>query len=337
MLAQRVNGGAAFGSPGIAPSWTSSAKDLVTTALGPTRLWATIGLGILTEVDWPSTGTPQVRDLGFIIAGKGGSWVEVKRAGRYRISTPDPQVPLPCVEHEGEGYRLTLEFLPAPLRDALLVSYRLEGEGLRLYPLLAPHLGGTGFGNTGWVADGLYARRGEHALCLLSDQELGRTSCGYVGNSDGWQDFARHGEMTWEFDHATGGNVALIGELPTKAGVLALGFAESASGARTVAASALAEGYRSIRHRFVEGWQQWAGCLTLPKAPLALEHEAKVSAAVLKVHEDRTYPGRSLPASRSPGATRATTPAATTSSGRETPSRPGSHCAQQATETAPAG
>ncbi len=139
-----MNESEAFGRPGIAPTWTSSAKDLVITALGPSRLWATLGHGIVNEVYWPATGTPQIRDLGFIVAGD-GLWAEVKREKRYRLETPKPYIPLPTVVHEGSRYRLTLEFLPDPMRDALLVSYRLEGEGLRLYPLLAPHLsvGGT--------------------------------------------------------------------------------------------------------------------------------------------------------------------------------------------------
>ena len=32
----------AFGWPGIAPTWASSAKDLVSTALGPSPLWVTL-------------------------------------------------------------------------------------------------------------------------------------------------------------------------------------------------------------------------------------------------------------------------------------------------------
>lgn len=280
----------AFGAPGIAPTWTSSAKDLVTAALGPSRLWATVGFGILNEVYWPATGTPQIRDLGFLVAGRDG-WFEVKRVNRYRISTPEPHVPLPRVVHEGDGYRLTLEFLPAPLRDALLVSYLLEGDDLQLYPLLAPHLGGSGYGNSAWVGDGLYAAKDANALCLLADAGFVRASAGYVGASDGWQDFARNGTMTWQFERADDGNVALIGELPGREGVLALGFADSPQGARTLAASALAEGYAPVRRRFVERWQRWATCLRLPRADAELEREARLSAAVLQAHEDRTFPG----------------------------------------------
>ncbi|MEX2045975.1 MAG: hypothetical protein WEE03_02345 [Chloroflexota bacterium] len=119
----------AFGRPGIAPTWSSSAKDMVITALGASRLWAMLGHGIVNEVYWPATGLPQVCDLGFIVAGSDG-WTEVKRAKRYTITTPAPWLPLPEIVHEGDGYRLTLELLPDPIRDALLISYRLEGEGV---------------------------------------------------------------------------------------------------------------------------------------------------------------------------------------------------------------
>jgi glucoamylase len=38
------------GAPGIPPTWTSSAKDLVSTALGSSRIWATFGFGIVNEI-----------------------------------------------------------------------------------------------------------------------------------------------------------------------------------------------------------------------------------------------------------------------------------------------
>jgi glucoamylase len=66
------------GAPGSLPTWTSSAKDMVTTALGTSRVWVTLGHGIINEIYWPATGTPQIRDLGFIVSGPFG-WVEIKR------------------------------------------------------------------------------------------------------------------------------------------------------------------------------------------------------------------------------------------------------------------
>jgi len=228
--------GAAPGWPGIAPTWTSSAKDLVTTALGRSRVWASIGHGILNEVYWPSAGEPQVRDLGFIVAGPSG-WHELKRVGRYRLSLPTPCIPLPRIVHEGDGYRLELNLSPDPIRDVMLVAFRLTGADLKLYALLAPHLGGSGLHNNARVADGLVAWKDSVALQLAADCGFSRASAGYTGYSDGWQDFANHARMDWTFREALNGNVALMGELAASTGVLALSFAETPEGACTLARS----------------------------------------------------------------------------------------------------
>jgi len=289
-MAAEAGGADAPGGPGIAPSWTSSAKDMVTTALGSSRVWATIGYGIVNEVYWPSTGEPQLRDLGFIVKGPKG-WTEVKRAHRYLITTPGAHVPLPRVVHEGDDYRLDLEFLVHPLRDGLVIRYRLEGEANRLYVLVAPHLGGDRTDNYAWAGADLTAQRGGRALCVRASGGFSRTSAGYVGASDGWQDFARNGEMAWSYGHASSGNVALTGELTANAGTLALCFSTSVDGARTLARTSLADDYDTTRTLFVSGWENWGRGLELPQAPPELRREAELSAVVLKVHEDRTYNG----------------------------------------------
>ena len=208
---------------------------MVTTALGPSRVWATLGYGIVNEVYWPSAGRPQIRDLGFIVAGR-SEWHEVKRVARYQLSLPEPYIPLPRIVHEGEGYRLELEVSPDPLRDAIVVAFRLTGEDVTLYALLAPHLDGSGWHNNARADGDLLAWKDCNALHLTSDCGFSRTSAGYVGYSDGWQDFSRHGEMRWTYGEALDGNVALMGELASAEGVLALAFADTPEGARTLGA-----------------------------------------------------------------------------------------------------
>jgi len=292
------------GAPGLAPTWTSSAKDLVTTALGPSRVWVTLGHGIVNEVYYPTTGQPQIRDLGFIVRTPAG-WSEVKRVARYDLQTPAPTVPLPTVTHRGEGYRLTLEVLPDPAREVVLIRYLLEGEGATLYALLAPHLGANAADNDAWLGEdgSLRARGGAESLALFADAGpsaedrtrafagFARRSAGYVGTSDGWQDFARNGAMTWEYDRARNGNVALMGELEAPEGVLALGLAASAEGAATRARASLAEGFGRARDDFTAAWQAWGASLSPPELPAELQREALLSATVLKVHEDKSYPG----------------------------------------------
>ena len=133
----------------------------------------------------------------------------------------------------------------------LLVEVRLSGDPeLRPYALLAPHLGGTGHGNRADVFTNrgrlvLCAEQGPFALALAASDELQkdawhRAAAGYVGASDGWQDFARNGAMTWTHDRAGPGNVALMGELPRQA-TLALAFASGKEAAATLAISALVQ------------------------------------------------------------------------------------------------
>lgn len=279
------------GCPGNSPTWASSAKDAVGTALGASRVWFTVGYGILNEVFWPTCSVPQIRDLGFLVAGE-DFWVEVKREHHYRLTTPAPEVPLPLVVHDHPRYRLRLEFLADPLRDVILINYRLQGDRLKLYVLAAPHLGGSGHDNVAWVApQALLAARGETALALLADGGWSAGSAGCVGTSDGWQDFHRHGAMTWHYERAGAGNVALTGALAVNAGTLALAFANTPEGAQTLARSSLASGYAIARMRFIDGWRRWAQTLATPAPTAALADAARRSAMVLKVHTDRTYPG----------------------------------------------
>lgn len=280
------------GKPGIAPTWCSSRKDLVITGLGSSHTWATLGFGILNEVYWPSTGRPQIRDLGFIVS-DGDQWWELKRLRQYEISTPRPYVLLPTIRHKGEGFAVTLDVVCDDLRDVVLVRYKLAGEGFRLFALLAPRLGSRGRGNTAWCDGGaFYATGGATALALRASREFCRQSVGYVGRSDGWQDFHQNGKMTWSYDRAEDGNVAAMGELDGSEGVLALGFGRATRGADTLTRSSLADGYESVRDRVTRRWEEWGDNCTPPaELEKGTREQVEHSTAVLKTCEDRMFPG----------------------------------------------
>lgn len=278
------------GAPGTALTWSSSDKDFVTTSLGAGRVWATMGHGVLNEVYWPSTGEPQLRDLTFYLVGEGGHWVDLKRVSHYGLRVPAAYLPLPSVTHSGPDYRLTLELVPDPQRDALLIRYALEGP-YRLVVMAAPHLGTEGRDNVAWVDGALFAHHHGHVLCLTANGELLSPSAGIVGVSDGWQDLQEHGTLTWAYTKAGPGNVALSAALAEPEGVLALGFSDTARGAWTLARSSLAEGVDAARRECLSGWETWGARLQLPAPTPDLGHLAQFSAAVLRMHEDRTYPG----------------------------------------------
>ena len=303
-------GGMAPGAPGISPTWASSDKDFVTSALGIGRVWATIGHGVLNEVYWPSTGEPRIRDLTFYLVARddSGTWIDLKRERRYRLDRPDPACPLTTVIHEGEKdgtpYRLDLEFLPDTDRDALLVRYAITGPWT-LVAIMAPRLDGEGVDMTAWVQDGALMAAGPSTsptICLRARDGFAQTSVGFAGTSDGWQDLDRHGRITWSHDRAEHGNVALTGVLSAAAGVLALAFGASPTAAQTLARSVHATRFDEARDRFRAQWSDWNAALATFDAgpPLktgdtdltAKAREAAIlSATVLKAHEDRSYPG----------------------------------------------
>ncbi|WP_262031982.1 glycoside hydrolase family 15 protein [Microvirga sp. Mcv34] len=295
------------GAPGIPPTWTSSAKDVVGGSLGPARLWFTLGHGIVNEVYWPRVDLPQIRDLGFIVADGQGFWAEVKRSAEYRLRSIAPGVPAYEIVHSHPRYTLRLRVSPDPRRDVLAIECALESPepALRLYVLLAPHLGATGHGNRATVSRHrgrhvLWAERPPFALALSAvdahqRDAILRASAGYVGASDGWQDFARNRAMTWEHPAAGPGNVALMAELPHQC-VLALGFGSSREAAATLAVSSLMQPFDNLLAGQRSDWSAWHRrcgecCARPPDVPQDLQDQFVTSSTVLRTHLDKTYPG----------------------------------------------
>ncbi|MES1993246.1 MAG: glycoside hydrolase family 15 protein [Pseudomonadota bacterium] len=294
------------GRPGIAPTWSSSAKDAVGCSLGLSRLWFTTGFGIINEVYYPRVDIPQIRDLGFIVADGRGFWSEVKRLENYTVHFVAPGVAALEICHEHPRYTLRLRISPDPRRDVLAIEVCLDGdEELRPYVLLAPHLGATGYGNRATVGHYrgrcvLLAEQGPFALALAAvdacqQDAFGAASAGYVGRSDGWQDFACNGALTWHYPNAGPGNVALTGELPRRA-VLALGFGSSPNAAATLAISSLLQPFDNILQHQIADWESWQARhserYALPlDIPESLRRQFQISAMVLRTHLDKTYPG----------------------------------------------
>jgi glucoamylase len=296
------------GAPGISPTWCSSAKEMVGCSLGSSRIWFTIGGGIVNEVYSPRVDLPQIRDLGFIVADGRDFWVEVKRLRRHTVTLAADGTPAVTIVHAHERFELSLRIVPCQHRDVLLLQVELRAsEPLSLYALLAPHLGGSGRDNLAEAAWSrgrrmLWAQQGPFALALAAVDEhqrdaWRRASAGHVGYSDGWQDFAHNGAMTWEYASAGPGNVALMGELPARA-VLALGFAGSPLAAATLAVSALLEPFERTWSRQLRDWDAWhARCRKgTPYSPLPppLQRELSISAMVLRTHQDKTYRGATV-------------------------------------------
>jgi glucoamylase len=286
--------------------WAPAAKDAVGTALGTSRLWFTVAQGIVTEVYYPRPDIPQLKDLGFIVADGEQFWVEVRRLGEYSVQWLDEAIPAITVTHRHPRFTLALKICADPERDVLLVDFALAGDaGLQLYVLAAPRIGEDTLNNVGncgtWEGrELLWAEQGPFGLALLAMDRTGapallQRSVGCVGVSDGWQDFASHGAMSWHYADAGPGMVALSAQL-TRAGTLALGFASSREAAATLALQSLIVGFEASWQSYAQGWRSWLATTAPPSAsttslPLPAQLLLRRSAATIKCHGDRTYPG----------------------------------------------
>lgn len=296
------------GRPGIPPSWTSSAKSGVGTALsGMSRVWFTLSHGILNEVYYPRIDQACIRDMELLVTDGEDFFSEEKRDTDSEVEQLGEGIPAFQLTNTCKAgrYRIQKTVLTDPQRDVLLQQVRFEpliGDwtNFHLYVLLAPHLANHGEGNTAWVDDYkglpvLNAIRGETALSLTCDIPWLKRSVGYVGSSDGWQDISQHKRMRWEYNRAEDGNVALTGELDLSAAgdgfTLALGFGRTANEANLRARTSLNMGFETARDSFIKTWQGWQSDLNPPPSIIDTPNLYRISAAVIRTHEAKRFPG----------------------------------------------
>src|SRR5260370_18532592 len=260
----------AFGHPGIEPRWTRSAKDGVGTAYSASScVCYTLSSGILKEIYSPTLDRPQIRDIQFLIS-DGKTFVhEEKRHLRSEIeSLSHHALGFRVTNSDPEGrYRIVKEVIGDPHQDAVLIHTGIEGDEnflsqLKLYVLLAPHLEAGGWNNNGYVRKVagqkiLAAHKGRTWLALGATLPLLKSSCGYVGRSDGWTDLMDNLQMDWEFPFPADGNIALTGELDLSQGyefAVGLAFGDTFHSATTTWLQSLDVPFDRQRQRFIEQW-----------------------------------------------------------------------------------
>ena len=193
------------GHPGIPPTWASSAKNGVGTAIArESRIWFTITQGIVSELYYPELDQANTRDLQFLVSDGRDFFSEEKLQTKHEISPIEQGAPAykltnTCLDGR---FRIAKTILTDPHRNVLLQKVQFEPlrgsmADYHLYVLLSPHINNRGFENSGWMGDYkgmkmLFAQRASTSLALACSVPFVSTSCGYVGISDGWQDINFH-------------------------------------------------------------------------------------------------------------------------------------------------
>lgn len=295
------------GGPGIAPRWTRGAKDAVGTAYSvAASIWFTFSAGVVNEVYYPTIDRPQVRDLQFLVT-DGKTFFRDERSMVHELDYVDRHalgIRITSSARE-QGYRIIKEVIVDPHQECLLVNARLEGSAeilqqLHLFALVAPHLDVGGSNNNGNLVESsgrriLTAHKNSTWLAMDVSSGFLRTSCGYVGTTDGWRDLSDNFELDNEFDSAADGNIALIGEIDLTRGyefTLGLAFGDSLHRALTTLFQSMGIPYQESRERFVLQWTRaCARVVPLEDASMDGGKLYHASHSLLLAHEDKTYPG----------------------------------------------
>jgi glucoamylase len=301
--------GEAFGRPGMRPGWTHSNKTAIGTAYSTSsKLWFTMWKGIVTEVSFPTIDRPQLRDLQYLVTDGKSLFHEEKRdltyhierfseeTLGYRITNADP----------GGRYAIVKEVITDPHLPCLLQRTRLAApdaaflETLNVYALCAPHLEVGGYGNTAYTktVNGrrvLMAKKGPTWLAMAASVPFARTSCGFVGASDGWTDLHENFVMDYQFDTATDGNIALTGQVDlTQAKEFTLGLAFGLTEHNAVATlmQSLSLPFDTHLATYKTQWESKAATMAnLASRSFDNGKLYQGSCSLLLAHEDKAYAG----------------------------------------------
>ncbi len=299
--------GPAFGGPGLQPRWTSSRKDAVATAYAASsRIWFTLSHGTLNEIYYPTIDRPQTRDMELLFTDGETFCHEEKRDLEYDFHHIDPDALAVRVVASGlhGRYTVTKEFITDPHHPVVLMNVKIEGDEavlskLKCYALLAPHLDGGGEGNSARSLNvagrrAMLAWKNNVSLAFGADCGFSRSSCGYVGSSDGFQDLSTNGKMMWDFGSALDGNLALMGEIDVakyREFTIAIALGDGHHSALSGMMQTLATPYALHLKRFIEQWHRTASPSRLESVSTDEGRLMRVSHNTILAHEDKTYSG----------------------------------------------
>ena len=262
--------------------------------------------GILNEIYYPTIDRPQTRDMEFLFTDGESFFHEEKRDLDYDFEYVDSDALAVRVtaRERGGRYRVTKVILSNPHFSTVIVRVKVEGDEevlsrMKGYALLAPHLNGGGAGNSARSVDVagkrcLLAWKGNTSLAMGASCGFTRSSCGFVGVSDGYQDVFSNMQMKWQFGEALNGNIAVMGEIDIarhREFTVAIAFGDGHHAALAGLLQTCAAPHTDHLKRFVLQWGRAASPERLAQASTDGGCLMRVSHNVLLTHEDKTFSG----------------------------------------------
>jgi glucoamylase len=289
------------GAPGQKATWTNGNKQGIgTSATIESKVWFTLGDGILTEAYYPAVDKANLRALEFVVADDHGFFEQESTGSEHRVEPVARDVlAFRQTNTSLSGrYRLTKTVFTDPRRNAIVVRVRFEPRvaGLRLYAFIDPALNNSGLQDAARAeGDALVASEGDIALAVMSSSGWGEENAGYFGTSDGLDAVRRAGHIAPAYTRATNGNVAFLAEVKraTTADAFAfdlvIGFGSSESSATAEARAALAGPLDATFQAYADGWKKYVS--GLQRVDDRYMDQYAMSAMVLAAHEDKTHRG----------------------------------------------
>jgi glucoamylase len=198
-------------------------------------------------------------------------------------------------------WRITKTHVTDPRTSTLLIRVRFQSltrKPLKLFALYDPSLNNGGMDDNG-ISGGraLLASDGKVASALVPSSGFTRTSSGYLGTSDGWQDLRSDHRMNWQYRSAPSGNVVQTGRTRLNGKrrqrlTLALGFGGDVGTARHAARESLSKGFARSYRVSAAGWRRYlSGLKKPPRSVAGIRRSYDASMMVLAALEDKTFPG----------------------------------------------
>lgn len=332
------------GIPGSGPTWAFAGKTGIGTSYEPyndgsyqdsaenpiSRVWFSLAQGIVTETMFGLIHNAQLKDMQFVVTGKG--FVDTEKDDTEHtieyLHTDKHGKPLSLayklINKDKDGkYQIEKHIFTDPDRDALMmkVVFTAFESGITPYLVVNPHIDNSGANDIAQYDDGNKVftvnttDKNSSVMSVKSSVDFSQASVGFVGISDGLTDLNSNGEMNWQYSTTSeenqGGNVALTAQYPSpivKPGEqqakisfdLVIGFGSDKQTSLANTDATLAVGSSKVLAAFNGegeslGWEDYLSSLdALNNMVNTTTDSGKLlyaSALVLKAQEDKTHAG----------------------------------------------
>lgn len=297
LVSQKPTKGEAFGTPGLPGNWASARKVQVGTSYegensAKSPLWFTLAEGTLTEVYYPTIDQAQIKDSQLLIS-DGTTFFQQEKDLVHKTEIINASM-IKLVNIDKQN-RFKISHTHYSLQDAPVLIDEVEIESyvdnLNFYLLSKPQLNNTAAHDYAKInSDGFIFQDKQTFLDIQSTAGFRKKSVGFVGKSDGFQDLADNYQMDYQFDSASNGSVASMGELnlPAKAGRFKFYVIYNFSSQRKFTNSDLGR----AKLEYSQRWESYLRSLLVPKNLTAQQLMLYYrSLYALRCHEDKLNPG----------------------------------------------